>query len=301
MGLLLLGWGAATVLAVEPVRVDYSALDPKASGYPVSDHGRALCGYAGAEDGAVLAAAVITYGRRPGPSTWGHTSLRFLACEDGLLRDVEYEYYRMGSATQDWFRETLPDAAWTADRAYLRRQRDQLVLLRNERPVDGGFFALELHKNREIIEAWMPWSPELLQQLYTDLDARYEDQIAQMSARTNLSGRRYSWWRHNCTQHIREALAVEAGEGATVAGSVFPMRNLTAFEARDDVRFVVHPSPHTLGQDLVDGSLSDTLDEIPRRLFRRADDTTGHVLVQQALPEAVPVVLEWLLEDAASP
>ena len=149
----------------------------------------------------------------------------------GLLRDVEYEYYRMGSATQDWFREVFPDAAWTADRAYLRRQRDRLVILRNERPVDGGFFARELRKNREIIEAWMPWSPELRRQLYTDLDARYNHQIAQMAARTDLSGRRYAWWRSNCTQHIREALAVEAGGEAAVAGSVFPMRNLTALRS----------------------------------------------------------------------
>lgn len=300
MGLLLLGWGAAAVLAAEWVRVDYSALDPEASGYPVAHHGRSLCGYAGADDGVVLAAAIITYGRRPGPSAWGHTSLRFLACEDGLLRDVEYEYYRMGGATQDWFRDVFPDAAWTADRAYLRRQRDRLVILRNERPVDGGFFARDLRKNREIIEAWMPWSPALRQQLYTDLDARYSDQIDQMSARTDLNGPRYAWWRSNCTLHIREALAAEAGGEVPVAGSVFPMRNLTALEARDDVRFVVHPSPHTLGPDLVDGTLSETLDVIPRGLFRRSGDTTGHELVQEALPEAVPVVVEWLLEDAAS-
>jgi len=300
IALLLIVGLAAVGLAGEGARVDYSAIDPGASDYPVSRLGRPLCGDGGAPDGSVLAAAIITYGRRPGRSAWGHTSLRFLACEEGLLRDVEYEYYRMGSDVVAWFLGADVERGWTGDRGYLRAQGGRLVLLRNERPADGGTFARELRKNREVIEAWMPWSAELRERLYTMMEIRYADQRALLVARRDLTAPDYAAMRLNCTLHIREALAAEAKAQLPYLGSVYPMRNLTSLQERGDVRFVLHPSPHVVRAALKQGSLPEAVDVIPRPLFRRRSTPSQRESIEGRLSGATPVVVEWLLDGTLS-
>ena len=298
--LLVMRW-AAVALAGQPARLDYSALDPATSGYPVARDGHGLCGSEGARDGTVLAAAIVTYGRRPGRSTWGHTSLRFLACDEGLLRDVEYEYYRMDDSIERFFVRVHAGEAWTTDQAFLRRQYGQLMVVRNERPVDGGFYAVELAKNREVVEAWMPWSAELRQRLLATLDTRYAEQVALLAARTDLDGLRYAPMGMNCTRHIREALAAENGAPGGLEGSVFPIRNLRALEARSDVRFVLHPSTHVLRQEMRDGVLPRTTSTIPKGLWRRRMSQTQTELVTAALSQETPVVLQWLADGTLQP
>ena len=285
---------AASGAAAGTVHLDLSALDPGASDYPVARLGAHLCGPSAAPDGSVLAVAIVTYGRRPGRSAWGHTSLRFLACEDGLLRDVEYEYYRMDASIERWFRAGYGDEAWTADASYLARQHGQLVVVRNERPADGGFYAVELAKNREVIEAWMPWSEPVRAQVYAELEDRHAAQLETLRARTDLDGLRYEPMGTNCTLHIREALAVAAGQPDTLAGSVFPMRNLRALEARPDVTLVLHPSPHVLRQVLDDDHLPSHVDTVPHGLMRRGLHRRGRAVVADTLPAATPVVVHLL-------
>ena len=292
---------AAVALAGQPVTLDYSALDPAASGYPVAREGRVLCGVDGAPDGAVLAAAIVTYGRRPGRSTWGHTSLRFLACEGGILRDVEYEYYRMDDSIERFFQRVHVGEEWTTDHAFLKRQYGQLVVVRNDRPADGGYYAVELGKNREVVEAWMPWSAELRQRLLATLDRRYTAQIARLATRTDLKGPRYEPMGINCTLHIREALAAEKESEDGLVGSVFPFQNLQDLEARADVGLVLHPSTHVLRREIHDGTLPRVVSAIPKGLWRRRMSPSQSEQVNAALPAATPVVVQWLQDGTLGP
>lgn len=299
MALGLWGMGLAAAVAGGPVRLDLSALDPGASDYPVARLGAALCGPGRAADGDVLAVAIVTYGRRPGRSAWGHTSLRFLACEAGLLQDVEYEYYRMDASIERWFRATHPTEAWTIDAPYLHRQHGQLVVVRNERPADGGFYAAELDKNREVIEAWMPWSADVRRTLYQELDHRHHAQLARLRAGADLDGLRYEPMGTNCTLHVRQALAVAEGRPHELAGSVFPMRTLRWLEEQPDVRLVLHPSDHVLRSVLRESGVPREVDRIPHGILRRRLSPARGAVVEDGLPEAVPVVVEWLLGGSA--
>jgi len=280
-----------------PIRLDMSAVDPFSSGYPVSERGAQLCGPGAAEDGTVLAVAIVTYGRRPGRSTWGHSSLRFISCEAGLLRDVEYEYYRMDASIERWLRALYGREAWTGDEAYLRAQHGQLVVVRNERPADGGFFAAELNKNREIIEAWMPWSDTIRTQLYASLEERYASQLRSLRGLQDLDGYRYEAMGTNCTLHVREALAYATGGTERLVGSVFPMRNLTWLEGQEGVRFVMHPSPDVLRRELDGKDLPRAVSELPRGILRRRLSPRQEAVVARSLPGATSVIIEWLLES----
>ncbi len=290
--------GSAPARAGGTIRVDLSSTDPTASNYPVARIGRNLC--VEAPSGSVLAAAIVTYGRRPGRSAWGHTSIRFMACEEGQLHDVEYEYYRMDNSIERWFGKVHEGQDWTTDHRYLRTQRGQLMVVRNERPVDGGFYAVELSKNREVVEAWMPWSPELKDRLYAELSHRYEAQIDRLQQRKPLDGYEYKPMGTNCTLHVREALALEAGADSEWLGSVFPMRNLRDLEARDDVRLVLHPSSHVLRQTLDALDTPPTVSRIPHGLVRLRMTHRQKAALREALPGAEPVVVEWLREGALS-
>lgn len=302
MGLSLSGglWLAGGTALGAPAVVDLSSRDPIATDYPVSRLGGVLCDAGGATDGTVLAAAVVTYGRRPGRSAWGHTSLRFLACADGRLRDVEYEYYRMDASIERWFRAHHGSEAWTSDATYLRRQHGALVVVRNDRPVDGGFYAVELRKNREIIEAWMPWPPGLSATILAELDARHDAQLAVLRSRTDLDGYAYEPMGTNCTLHVREALAAAAGRPGTWAGSVFPMTNLTLLEQTDGVRFVVHPSAHVVRRAWTEAGVPETLDTLPRGLWRRGLRRGQRAALAAQQQGSEPVVVRWLLDTAAA-
>jgi len=302
MGLLAV-LAAVTTVGAAPMQVDLSAVDPVRSNHPVSRLGAPLCGPGGAEDGRVLAVAVMTYGRRPGRSAWGHTSLRFLACEAGLLRDLEYEYYRMDASIERWFRAAYPGEAWTEDHAYLRSQHGQLVLVRNERPADGGFFAVELARNRKIVGAWMPWSEAVRTALYGELDARHHAQLDRLQRGLPLDGKRYRPMGTNCTLHIREAIAVAEGAPGTLRGSVFPMRNLKWLVSQPGVRLVLHPPRRALPQLL--GPARHPLPGEGGAVGgeRGAPRNGSEDHLDSALSTSSPVIVQWLLEAqaAASP
>lgn len=296
VGALLEGPAAAA----EPV-LDLSALAPAVSGYSVAREGGVLCAD-GESDGDALAMAIVIYGRRPGRSAWGHASLRFLACEDRQLRDVEFEYYRLDATTHEWFAERYPDEPWHGDRDYMRRQRNQLIVLRNDRPVDGGWYAVELAKNREITEAWMPWDRALLTELLAQQDARHEGQLAQLRAREHLGWIEYEAMGDNCTFHIREALAAAAGEPeGALRGSVYPMELLRMLEDADGVRFVVHPGAHALRRQRREGQVQTGA---ATRLFRPVKrlpvrKAVRERLAREAAAGAGSAVVELLAEDPA--
>jgi hypothetical protein len=295
LGLLL---GAA--LAAGPV-LDLSALEPATAGYPVARDGGTLC-VDGKHDDNALAVAIVIYGRRPGRSAWGHASLRFLACEDRQLRDVEFEYYRLDATTHEWFAERYPDEPWHGDRTYMRRQRNQLIVLRNDRPVDGGWYAVELAKNREITEAWMPWDPALITALLRAQDRRHEEQLRRLRAREDLGWIEYEAMGDNCTFHIREALAAAAGEPeGALRGSVYPMELLRMLEEADGVRFVVHPGAHALRRQRREGQVRTGA---ATRLFRPVKrlpvrKSVRERLAREAAAGAGSAVVELLAEELA--
>ncbi len=294
----LLGPGVAGAEAAG-ARLDLSALDPAVAGHVVARDGAALCAD-GQRDGQTLAAAVVIYGRRPGRSGWGHASLRFLACADRALRDVEFEYYRLDATTADWFAQRYPDEDWHRDRSALRAQRGQMLVLRNERPVDGGWYRTELLKNREITEAWMPWSPALMGRLLAEQDARHEDQLARLRAGQPLDWIRYAAMGDNCTFHIREALAAAAGAPpGSLDGSVYPMTLLRRLEATPGVRLVVHPGAHALRRQARRGRVESGA---PPPLYRPATRLPVRPRVRAALAAraaegARSVIVDMLQDD----
>ena len=295
------GWVLASAVAAgaATARVDLSAWDPAVSDYPVARLGAELC--TGHADGDVLATAIVTYGRRPGRSAWGHTSLRFLACEDGLLVDVELEYYRMDASIERWFRDRYSEEAWIHDAAYLREQYGKLVLVRNERPADGGFYAAEIHKNREVIEAWMPWSSELQGVVYQTFFDRYNGQLDRLRKRRALTGHDYEPMGTNCTLHVREALGIAEGRPGSWVGSVFPIANLRSLEQQPGVELVLHPSPSAARRLVSGAELRWETDRLPTHLWRRRLPESSRAVVQAALKDAVPVAVRRLEESSEPP
>lgn len=237
---------------------------------PVARDGAALCAD-GSHDGEVLGTAVVVYGRRPGPSAWGHISLRFLACEGDRLRDVEFEATRLDSAAVAWFRRLHPGEGWYEAPGFRRRQRDRLVLFRNEDPVDRGVFAAELRKNREVHEAWMPWPAEAAAESLAALDAAYEHQLAQLRAGEPVDRPRYRAMSVNCTMPVREAWARAEGRDptGTPPGSPYPLAWLRQLERDPEVLLVVHPSAHVLASIQEEqGDLKRVKSGAPARSYR---------------------------------
>lgn len=231
---------AAALAAV----LDLSALDPAAAGHPVARDGAALC--AGPAPDGVIAVAAVIYGRSTGRSAWGHASVRALSCAGGALVDREYEAYRSDPAIHRYWSEAFPDEPWAHDAAYLRRQAGKLVLLRNERPVDGGFYARELARDREITELWLPLDPATAAALIGGLDAAYAAQLEALRARAPLVAEAYHAMGTNCTAPPREALAAALGAPGERRGSVYPMRLIAELAAVPGVELTVHPSSATL-------------------------------------------------------
>ena len=235
IGAMGLAWGASGPL------LDVSSLVPSAQ--PVARTAQGAC--ASREDG-VLGVAVVVYGRRRGRSRWGHISLRFLACEDSRLRDVEFESTRSDRTTRAWFADLHPDEGWHASDDFERLQRDRLVLFRNEDPVDSGAYYEQLLRNRELVELWLPWAGTEATAVLAALDAQYDTQLAAFRAGETAPGERYRALALNCTQPVREAASALGGVGAV--DSIFPFRWRKALVERPDVTVVVHPSADVLAR-----------------------------------------------------
>ena len=202
-----------------------------------------------------LALAVVVYGRKLGASMWGHTSLRFLYCEAGALRDVEFEYYRFSRGTLANLSLRYPDATFPAAGTDRRRNVGHLYIWSTEDPSDVGAYAKELERNREIYEVWLDLTAAQVTSLLNRLRAREARQLARLEAGERLAEGRYVALGRNCTVPIREVVAVVEGaplppqaEGAdeVLAPGVFPFVLLKRLEGRTDVTLVSHPSSHAL-------------------------------------------------------
>lgn len=235
LGLAGLSWAA------EP-RLDVSAWVPTAS--PVALTAGGLC--EDREDD-VLGVAVVVYGRRRGRSRWGHISLRFLACTDGLLRDVEFEASRMDRTTPDWFAAAFPDEGWYESADFERIQRDRLVLFRNDDPVDSGAYYDQLTRNRDVVELWMPWHGAPAAEALAELDAHYDAQVAALRAEQPISRPRYRALACNCTHPVLQT-AEMVSAGGRWPDSLFPLAWQRRLVSDPDVDVVVHPSSHLLAR-----------------------------------------------------
>ncbi len=265
---IALGLGLARPAAAAPTPRAPAVLDlsGRASPHdPVARDGDLLCA-GGDRDGTVLAAAVVVYGRHHGASAWGHISLRFLACADGALRDVEYEATRLDGAAVAWFARLYPDERWYRAPGFRRLQRDRLILFRNEAPVDRGVYAAELDKNRAIHEAWMDWPVAAMTEALAALDAAHADQMVQLRAGQPVDRPRYRALRANCTAPVR---AVQQAATGTALHSPTPMGWLRRLERDPTVRLAVHPSAHVLARiQAEEGDLKRVRSGMPTRSFR---------------------------------
>ncbi len=287
--------------APRPPVLDLSSLVPEED--PVARDGAALCADLPFGEHGV-AAAIVIYGRRPGRSAWGHISLRVVGCRDGALRDVEFEATRLDGASIAWFQRLYPDEDWYSGPDFRRRERDRLILFRNEDPVDSGVYAQELMKNREIIEAWLPWTADETTAVLRTLDVEYAEQMANFRASQASDRPRYRAMSVNCTAPIQAALAAQSPDLVSHP-SAYPLHWLRQLETIDGVQLVVHASPHVLASlQEAEGDLkrahSGASTTIPRPLVRRRLDHAQLRAFQRRIAStawSVPMV--WTTEQQA--
>lgn len=286
---------AAAAAGLGPPRLDLSSQVPSA--LPVAARTDGVC--VDRED-TVLATAVVIYGRRPGRSAWGHISLRFLACQGGRFRDVEYEATRVDDTLREWYHAAFPDERWYDALDFLDLQHDRLVLYRNDDPIDGGSYREELDKNREITELWMPWTGAPAWAVLADLDHDYALQMAAFRAGRTVDRTRYRALSTNCTAPVRRAEATLSTEVET-PDSIFPMVYLRQLADHPDVRVVVHPSPHVLRRIQADtGDLKAAWSGAPTRVYRPLIRGTLHEDTLDAFRArvsegAVPLAIDWFV------
>jgi len=251
---------------------------------------------------AVLAGAIVVYGRQGGRSAWGHISLRFLACMGGDFRDVEYEATVVDDTLVDWYADAFPGEDWYLQPDFLPLQRDRLVWFRNEDPVDTGLYRDELDQNREITELWMPgWSGPGALAFVRSLDVAYEAQLAELRAGRTVSRPRYRPFSDNCTLPVHAAAAA-LGVAPEPPDSPFPMAWLRALEDHPQVQVVVHPSPGMLRW--IEGRTGDL-----KAAWSGAPTEVYRPLLRGTLPEAQleafrarvsenarPLAVEWAME-----
>jgi hypothetical protein len=253
--------------------LDLSSQPLAAEARPVARAGAGRC--AGVADGTVLGTAIVVYGRKAGISAWGHASVRFLACEGGVLVDEEVEVYRFTRRTWHKLPERHPGEAFAHDRGTLRENRGRLYLRVVQDPVDNGEYARELERNREIHELWLPLSPAEARALREDFGARVRAQLDAFRGGEPIPEGRYVGMGRNCTVPVRNARAVLEG-GTGEAPGVYPLRILAELEAAPGVVRVLHPSPHAFrraleaagGREAFVAALPGEV-ERPRPLIRR--------------------------------
>lgn len=286
----------ASVAWAGPATLDLSSQVPTAAA--VSAHTHGVC--AERRD-QVLAVAVVIYGRMGGRSAWGHISIRFLACDAGRFRDVEFEATRMDESLVDWFAAAHPGEGWYYMPDFVDVQHDRLVLFRNEGPVDEGVYAEELDKNREVTELWLPVDPDAAAAVLAELDAAFEIQLAELRRGDTVSRPRYRAMALNCTDPVLQ-LTETAAPAEVRVGSLYPLTWLRALEDNPSVRVVVHPSPHVLQSiERRTGDLKAAWSGAPTRVYRplvrgRLPDDRLEAFRARVSMDAEPIGVLWALE-----
>lgn len=281
--------GAAAAVPV-PVTVDLTAADPLTYRGVVAG---ALQDHCDGRDRDVLAVAAVLYSKADGPSMWGHASMRFVVCDAGKLRDLEYEYYRFDDTSGAHVARRYRGFAFAQDGAYLRSLRGGLLLHRNEGTVDGGFYQAALTDRREIYELWLDLDAAERRDLWQRAEQRYADQLGRFLAREPLEYRYVALGR-NCTYQLQSDL---------IPGPIMPFMFYRKLQRGGDVRLVVlHPSAHVLSDIVEDhggaaglaaavGSGAVVIDR-PRPLLRRSGLRTGEreALAEQLAGRVGPAV-----------
>ncbi len=248
----------------------------------------------------MVAAAIVVSGRRPGRSAWGHIGLRFLRCAQGQLHDVLYDQSRADGAWRQWMALRHPDEGWAEGRHNRRRVRDHLVIDRADDPVDGGGYAFDLARNRELWEIWLDWDPARLEAAHAHVAAAHAAELAAHRAGLPLTTPRYRPFSTNCTLIVREV----AGAPGAPEGPVFPMAWLRAALEDPAARVGLHPSPHLLrAAGALDGARIVSGDPAPARrpTLRRRVPPADHKAVAAALADGAPGVGPGLLGGPGPP
>lgn len=181
----------------------------------------------------------MAYSKAQGTMTWGHGSLRAVFCEGTTLHDIEYEVYRLSGWNEALLREEHEGEAFATD-PWLTTQRGAKVLFRNQRTVDGGWFALNQRANREIYEVWLDWPQERLDAVVERAESAWMAQRDRLRAHEPLP-ERYHPITNNCTAVYEEFL--DAGVGAPITPFAWVRR------LQDDAALLVlHPSHHLVNR-----------------------------------------------------
>ncbi|MFT4627767.1 MAG: hypothetical protein ACI8PZ_006454 [Myxococcota bacterium] len=292
--------------------VDLSSLWENHGAWPVQSAGAGLC-YGLAHDHA-LAIAPVIYAKKGGVSSWGHASIRVLACVAGELHDYEYEAYKFGPDDRARLAEALGPQPFLEDRPYLRSQRGRLLRYRNEHTVDRGWYGDALAHNREIYELWLPLGAEARDAMWHSLDTAWSAQLDRLHAREPIGETRYHWWSTNCTLvHQESLLRSELTDARDLSARQYPFALLRALEGRDGAVQVVHPSPDLLAR-LVrrSGSVEALVADVAvgplevergRRIWRagRRRARAAEAALEHILPSVEPLCIGVARSAAADP
>ncbi len=270
--------GAGASAAPPLYELDWTGLSVD---HPVRAHAPDCSGVAGTR---VLRGALVTYSRKGGLSTWGHSSVRFQVCEGRQFRDVEFEAFRLSANERAILLEEYPDL----NPEHLESQAGALVWFANEPVVDRGFYHQMQARNRDIFELWFEPDRAIaegvdLTTLYEALDQRHRTQLARLRAHRNLEVR-YRALGPNCTAVFADL---------DLPG-ITPFAYLRRFEDQAHRR-VMHPSHHTVRRLLASGP-QDVPAFIPRPspVFRWSPQLSPsvqadlEVVLQSARPVGLP-------------
>jgi hypothetical protein len=243
-----------SLVALAQWRVDGSSLSLNAGRWVVV--GATECPPQGVHG---LGVAAVVYSRKQGTMAWGHSSLRVVSCQDGEVRDAEYETYRLSAWNERMFRTEHAGEAYLTD-DLLREHRGSLVLFRNVDPVDRGWFGDAQAHNREIYEVWLDLPPETIAQIAVQADRWYERQRQTLRAGEPLP-QRYHALSTNCTSVLERLLSGPLHLEETPA---MPFGWLRLLEDGPGLQ-VLHPS-HALVRRW--GQLPAQIERRPHPLFR---------------------------------
>ncbi len=229
-----------------------------------------------------LGVAVVAYSKKQGTMTWGHGSIRAVFCDEGELRDVEYEVYRLSAWNESMLRDEYPAEPW-ASGEWLSTQRGAAVLFRNVGAIDRGWYASAQKVNREIYEVWLDLSQEEQDAVVEQAEQWWSAQLARLRAETTLT-RNYSVFRYNCTAVYEELLPSRL----THETPLTPFAWVRRLEG-EALALVLHPSHHLVNR--WEGRLPERAGRI-RPVFRRRKEIRREFLpaLRASLAGATPVL-----------
>ena len=287
----ILSWLTAAALAAPQWQVDGTSLSVHRGQHPIE--AAIACEGAIPDDAPVLfgeryhtlGVAIVAYSKKQGTMSWGHASLRYLYCRGDGLVDAELEAYRLSGWNEGILRTEHAGEGF-ADGPWLRTQRGALVLFRNRRPVDAGWYAEQQAENREIYEVWLDLPQQELDAVVASAEQAHHAQLERLRSREDLASTYVAWSRRNCTIVFHDHLPASIRD--VVGAPITPFAWVRRVEDHA-LAHVLHPSHHLVNR--WNGALPEAVERL-HPLFRRRKRLRASVFpaLRRSLQNAAPIL-----------